>query len=120
MVVVMTTTVLAWLEAACSVRSKNFTSRATTDMLLKKIPLLARPPASKVFWEEVRSSARRTSPLTMVVGKVDKLLIHDVNPSQLGEAQWCISPISWLREALLAARRGPVVHRATNKLLCCC
>ena len=23
------------------------------------------------------------------------ILIHDVNPSQLGEAQWCISPISW-------------------------
>ena len=34
-------------------------------------------------------------------------LIHDVNPSQLGEAQW-------LREALLTARRGPVVHRATT------
>ena len=46
-------------------------------------------------------------------------MIHDVNPSQLGEAQWCISPISWLREALLAARRGPVVHRATNTLQNC-
>ena len=28
--------------------------------------------------------------------------------------KWCISPISWLREALLVARRGPVVHRATT------
>ena len=39
-------------------------------------------------------------------------LIHDVNSSQLGEAQW-------LREALLSARRGPVVHRATTQKVAC-
>ena len=47
-------------------------------------------------------------------------LIHDVNPSQLGEAQCGAfrrsskADLVWLREALLAARRGPVVHRATR------
>ena len=56
---------------------------------------------------------------TSVVICVDEFpLIHDVNPSQLGEAQWCISPIqrreALLREALLSARRGPVVHRVTK------
>ena len=81
--------------------------------------------------QQVRSSARRTSPLTIMVklmtdmtlhnfsgaimGSVEHL-IHDVNPSQLGEAQWCISPISWLREY---ARRGPVCSASRYKWNIC-
>ena len=54
----------------------------------------------------VRSSARRTSPLTIVK------LIHDVNPSHLSGASHRSSEVS-LREALLDARRDTVMHRAT-------
>ena len=67
---------------------------------------------SKIFAEQI---FRRLCTYLGVVHILRNQLIHDVNPSQLGEAQWCISPI--LREALLSARRGPVVHRATSNQL---
>ena len=51
-------------------------------------------------------------------------LIHDVNPSPFTVrrgpvavvhlADLLIYDLVWLREALLAARRGSVTHRATN------
>ena len=49
----------------------------------------------------------------------DAYLILDVNLSQLGKAQYSgafrrSTSISEDRKALLAARRGPVVHRATK------
>ena len=36
--------------------------------------------------------------------------IHDVNPSQLGEAQDLEKNIMWLRKVLLAARRNSASH----------
>ena len=52
--------------------------------------------------------AARRSPPNDTIWKFDlcQRLIHDVDLSQLGEAQWCISPISTSSEALLDARRG--------------
>ena len=47
------------------------------------------------------------------------IFIHNVNPSQCSSARPSDASRRsreemWLREALLPARRGPVVHRATN------
>ena len=44
-----------------------------------------------------------------------RVLIDDVNSSQIGEAQ--LAHFADLREALLDARRGTVTHRATTRVL---
>ena len=44
------------------------------------------------------------------------ILINVVNPLQLGGAKWCIPPHRDVakKNYWLAARRGPVTHRATR------
>ena len=76
-----------WLEGvfshACCVLFKNFTSRATKDMLLKKLPL-ARPLAGKVFLCYSEKCRRVTS--------VKKYEI--VHAGLVQNTKKCLSPVS--------------------------
>ena len=69
----------------------------------------------QILFEILTDKQLSLSELQLIINK----LIHDVNPSQLGEAH---ASSAFRRSSVIARsisccprRRGPVVHRATNK-----